>query len=139
MKFKFTLINFFAASFLVLAVLVSMFPLSAQEPPRFLSAIDDLPLMDGLVEDIGSATIFETAGGRFVEVFASGVMEEDRLLAFYGKTLPQLGWLRKGSGIFQREGETLSLEFSSKTKNQSGSTLALTVGFRIKPTLDKNY
>jgi hypothetical protein len=141
MKFKFSQIKFFTASFLMVTAtaLVLLSQLSAQEPSRFISAIDDLPLMDGLIEDLGSATVFETAGGRIVEVFASGEMEKGQLLAFYDKTLPQLGWHRKGSGLFQREGETLSLEFSSNTKNQLGASLALTVGFRIKPTINKIY
>jgi len=136
MKFKFLIIVIVAANFLSSVGLILAEPLYALEPPRFFSAIDDLPLMEGLVEDVGSVTVFETARGRIVEVFASGVMEQDRPLAFYNKALPQLGWQRKSSGLFQREGETLSLEFLSKAGPLPGSTSILTVGFRIKPSVN---
>ena len=91
--------------------------------------------MDGLVEDLESTTLFETAGGRIVEVFAIGMLKQDQVVAFYNKTLPQLGWLRIEAGLFQREGETLSLEFSSKSKGQAVSTPDLIVSFHIKPII----
>ena len=136
MKFKFLITAILTASCLSSVGVVSVSPLCAKEPPKFISAIDDLPLMEGLVEDAGSATVFETARGRIVEVFASGAMKRDRLLGFYEKTLPQLGWRRKALGLFKREGETLSLEFLSKTMPQSGSIPTLTVVFRLKPSVN---
>ena len=136
MKIKFLITAILIASYFSTAGFVSVLPLCAQEPPQFISAIDDLPLMDGLVEDAGSATVFETARGRIVEVFATGALEQDRLLGFYDKTLPQLGWRRKASGLFQREGETLSLEFSRKSMPLPGSMSVLTVAFRIKPSVN---
>jgi hypothetical protein len=106
----------------------------AQETPRFISVLDDLPLMEGLVEDAASATVFDTARGRIVEVYASGALQENRVLTFYDETLPQLGWRRVASGVFRREGEALSLEFSLGQSSRTGSTPVLTVGFRVRPT-----
>ena len=106
----------------------------AQETSRFISVLDDLPLMQGLVEDADSATVFDTARGRIVEVFASGALKEGRVLAFYDETLPQLGWRRVASGLFRREGEVLSLEFSIGQSSRPGSVRVLTVGFRVKPS-----
>ena len=90
--------------------------------------------MQGLVEDADSATVFDTAQGRIVEVFASGALKEGRVLAFYDETLPQLGWQRVASGLFRREGEVLSLEFSFGQSSRPGSVRVLTVAFRIKPS-----
>tara|TARA_Y100000739_G_C20462683_1_gene397523 strand:- start:193 stop:612 length:420 start_codon:yes stop_codon:yes gene_type:complete len=138
MKNKFSIIDVFIISFITALIFAPLVPVSAQESPRFVSAIDDLPLMDGLVEDLDSSTVFETSSGRIIEVFASGVLKQDQLLAFYDKTLPQLGWLRMKPGLFKREGETLSLEFSAKSKGQPISISVLTVRFHIKPISDKN-
>ena len=138
MRYKFSIIDVFIIGLITASVFAPLFPLSAQESPRFVSVIDDLPLMDGLVEDFESSTIFETAGGRIVEVFASGVLKQNQILAFYDKTLPQLGWLRMEPGLFQREGETLSIEYSVETKGTLVSTPALTVRFHIKPISNKH-
>ena len=138
MKKKFSIIDIFLVFFIATELLTPSRSLRAQETQRFVSVIDDLPLMDGLVEDLGSATVFETAEGRIVEVFASGVLEQDQLLVFYDKTLPQLGWLRIKRGLFHREGEILSLEFSKKLKVRPESVSVLTVGFRIKPSINNN-
>jgi len=119
-----------AAVFMIAPVIASQ----AQETSRFISVLDDLPLMQGLVEDADSATVFDTARGRIVEVFASGALKEGRVLAFYDETLPQLGWRRVASGLFRREGEVLSLEFSIGQSSRPGSVRVLTVGFRVKPS-----
>ncbi|NQV84413.1 MAG: hypothetical protein HQ494_11400 [Rhodospirillales bacterium] len=110
------------------------FSASAQDVPQFITVLDDLPLVPGLVEDTESGTVFDTARGRIVEVFASGALNKSRVLAFYDDTLPQLGWRRVASGVFQREGESLSLEFSLGLDTGSGSTPVLTVGFRLMPS-----
>ncbi|MBT3305534.1 MAG: hypothetical protein HN377_03530 [Alphaproteobacteria bacterium] len=107
---------------------------AAEDAPRFITVLDDLPLVSGLVEDTESGTVFDTARGRIVEVFASGALSKDDVLAFYDNTLPQLGWRRMASGVFQREGERLSLEFSFRPNSATGSAPVLTVGFRLMPS-----
>lgn len=123
-----------AAGLLSAAGLATVFPSHAQEAPRFISVLDDLPLMEGLIEDVDSATVFDTARGRIVEVFATGALKQDRVLAFYDETLPQLGWRRVSPGVFRREGEALSLEFSLRRSSRPGTTPVLTVGFRVMPS-----
>lgn len=90
--------------------------------------------MEGLVEDAESGTIFDTARGRIVEAFAFGPLKEDRVLAFYDETLPQLGWRRVASGVFRREGEVLNLDFSIDSSTRPTSTSILMVGFRVMPS-----
>lgn len=76
----------------------------------FVSGIDDLPLMAGLVERSGSAMVFDSPAGRVVEAEASGATSRAEVLAFYAATLPELGWRRQGETTFVRERETLTLE-----------------------------
>jgi len=93
---------------------------------RFLSAVSDLPLMPGLTETPGSATLFSKPEGRIVEVAASGAVSRDQVLAFYRRTLPQLGWTPDGEAAFVRERERLALEFS-------GDSRRLLVQFSLAP------
>jgi len=101
----------------------------AQEAGLFIKDIEDLPLMPGLVEELGSGTAFDTAQGRIIEAYATGPVSEGGVMAFYEKTLPQLGWRRLDIGVFQRENEVLKLEFPGGP----GAAPPLTVGFRLMP------
>ena len=100
----------------------------------FVEGVEDLPLMDGLEGEAGSAVVFDKPGGRIVEAFATGHVGRAEALAFYGATLPQLGWTPEKNGTnakdgrlaFGREGERLSLEF----REAKG---ALRVRFAIAP------
>ena len=84
--------------------------------------------MPGLIEEEGGM-VFDSARGRIVEAFATGPVSEGGVMAFYEKTLPQLGWRRLDIGVFQRENEVLKLEFPGGP----GAAPPLTVGFRLMP------
>jgi hypothetical protein len=98
----------------------------------FVEGVEDLPLMDGLESEPGSAVVFDKPGGRIIETFAVGKVAKADAVAFYEATLPQLGWARARKKAkppalaFEREGETLRLEF----KETGG---ALRVRFAIAP------
>jgi hypothetical protein len=79
----------------------------------FLAGVEDLPLMPGLAEIEGAATVFDAPQGRIVETFAAGAVSADEIRAFYGQTLPQLGWIAAGPTEFRREGERLTLEITA--------------------------
>jgi hypothetical protein len=98
----------------------------AQDSSRFVSVIDDLPLMNGLIE-VGEGVEFATPQGRIVEATASGALSRKAVLAFYSNTLPQLGWVQGGETRFVREGETLDLVLSEKDG-------ALSVRFSLAPS-----
>jgi len=127
----------FLRPFLV-ALAVSMpalsFPAGAEDAPRFVSVIDDLPLMSGLVE-AGEGVEFATPQGRIAETTAQatmeGAMSKKAVLDFYAQTLPQLGWTRAGEARFVREGETLDLVFGVAGGGQGG---VLSVRFSLAPT-----
>ena len=100
----------------------------AQETAGFVSTIEDLPLMPGLIEEEGGM-VFDSARGRIVETFATGWVNEGAVRDFYDETLPQLGWRPLGQGAFQRENEILMVEFPGG----KGAAPPLTVGFRLMP------
>jgi hypothetical protein len=96
-----------AAALLVCGPLV---PGGAAGNGGFLTAIEDMPLMPGLIEVADAGTVFETAKGRIVEAWAEGNVTMPAVIAFYDATLPQLGWERLGDGTFERDGETLRID-----------------------------
>ena len=64
-----------AISLSILTLLLTVFAFNsgkATAAERFISVIDDLPLMAGLVEVKGSALVFSTPQGRIAEVSAKG-------------------------------------------------------------------
>ncbi|KJS34227.1 MAG: hypothetical protein VR70_18280 [Rhodospirillaceae bacterium BRH_c57] len=95
-------------------------------PAQFLAGFDDLPLMPALTQDVDRVTVFESPYGRIAESTASGRTTRAAVLAFYGATLPQLGWVRASDTLFRREGEELTLDITD-----SGG--AVTVRFLVSP------
>ena len=109
---------FLKATNLLLTLLVFMASATAQG--LFLSAIDDLPLMDGLNEVEGGTMVFDSPSGRIVEALSMGKVTRQRVIRFYSETLPQLGWLETTPGHFVREDEVLKIEFLTPP---AGSTI----------------
>lgn len=75
----------------------------------FVTGVEDLPLMPGLVEDTEAALVFDEPGGRLVEAYAYGPLSADEVTAFYSAVLPELGWRPIGELAFLREGEMLRI------------------------------
>lgn len=99
---------------------------SDPNPAGFLSNLDDIPLMPGLIERKDLAINFDKAEGRIVEAQAEGRLAAQAVTRFYAATLPQLGWLAQGDNRFMREGEELRL--SMTIVNQT-----LVVRFTLSP------
>jgi hypothetical protein len=66
----------------------------------------DVPIMQGwqIEPELGFA--FDSPNGRIVMIFASTSTDEDDVMAFYGQTLAQLGWIG-GTGNWFRDAEKL--------------------------------
>ena len=66
----------------------------------------DVPIMQGwqIEPELGFA--FDSPNGRIVMIFASTPADEDDIMAFYGQTLAQLGWIG-GTGNWVRDEEKL--------------------------------
>jgi len=108
------------------AVLWAAAPAASLHAEGFFSNIEDLPVMPGLNELPGTAVVFDKPEGRIAEVGAAGRLDRDAVLAFYRRTLPQLGWKETAPGRFAREDERLSLDFEKSGRR-------LTVRFSISP------
>lgn len=114
------------ALFLCMLVLAAGIP-EASGADRFVSVIEDLPLMDGLVENENAAVTFETAGGRLAEAEARGNVEPLDAGRFYAGVLPQLGWKQLAGGVYQREREQLKIAI--EPDGDGGAV----VGFSVSP------
>jgi hypothetical protein len=101
-------------------------PIASLAADAFVSSVEDLPLMPGLSEDKPAGLTFDSAGGRIVEAYATGRVEQDEVLHFYGETLPQLGWTAEAPALFHRGDETLRLDFQRGAKG-------LTVHYYLSP------
>jgi hypothetical protein len=112
---------------LMLVALAAISPGAIAEDVRFLSVIEDLPLMAGLDEDTDAAMTFDSAQGRIVEANAAGRVGADKVRAFYAATLLALGWQGSAEGQFTRGGEILSLEIKPAGKG------AVSVRFALRP------
>ena len=99
---------------------------SGADDAGFIAGVEDLPLMPGLTELKDSGTVFDSAGGRIVEAYAVGAVEEADVNAFYADSLPQLGWTAADKNMFRRSGETLRLEYQREDSK-------LTVHFSLSP------
>ncbi len=89
---------------------------SAQE--KYLDAVEDMPLMDGLHETGEGGMVFDKPNGRIVRTIAEGRVGLTSARRFYENTLPQLGWVRHKKLeligdllVFDRESERLEIEF----------------------------
>lgn len=101
--------------------------------PVYLSAVADLPLPPGLVEDVEAGVSFDKVEGRIVEALASGSVAPAAVTAFYRTALPGLGWRQlasEGSGSrWQRDAEILSVDIL----DGGGKGKPLVVRFSITP------
>ena len=100
--------------FLLISSVVIVAPVSgtAQQAARFLSVMEEMPLMSGLVEVTDVAVTFDGPSGRIIQAFAAGSLQADEVRAFYAAALPQLGWARQANGEYRRDAEILRLEVS---------------------------
>jgi len=88
-------------------------PARAAEAIAYVARIDDLPLMPGLAEIADAGISFDKPSGRIVEAYARGAVARAAVSAFYGRTLPQLGWRARAgqANVFVREDERLGLDY----------------------------
>jgi hypothetical protein len=78
---------------------------------KFISGFDDLPLMPGMTEIPDTDVSFDTTAGRIVIAFARSPIGQNKIMAFYGTALSQLGWRKKSQSAYLREGEVLSFDY----------------------------
>lgn len=98
------------AGLFLLALLVLPFSQAMAGDANFLSRLADVPLMSGLRELLDDAVVFDKPEGLIVEAVAvSGTLALSAVEEFYSRTLPGMGWVEKGSLLFDRQGQRLRL------------------------------
>lgn len=103
------MLRHFASAIVIAAAACASVP--AAHATQFLTAIDDVPLPQGLTEK-PEPLIFESDQGRVVRTSAEGNLGGDRVAAFYAETLPALGWkpVQEPDGVvYAREDERLTI------------------------------
>ncbi len=102
-------------------VIVAPVSVTAQQAVRFLSVMEEMPLMPGLMEVTDEAVTFDGPSGRIIQAFAAGNLQVDEVRAFYAAALPQLGWSRQANGEYRRDAEILRLEVSLASDGATGA------------------
>jgi hypothetical protein len=88
----------------------------ATNAARFMSAFEEIPLQDGLLEE--EPFSFDTEEVRIIEQYASSqTLSKAEFMKFYSDTLPSLGWKQarktENSISFRREDEELAISIES--------------------------
>lgn len=99
---------------------------------RFLSGSEDVPLMEGLAEQVETRIVFDTPGGRIVDVEAAGEVTADQARRYYEASLPALGWRRdaesaEGTMFWRRGAEVLVITI------RQGHGAGTIVRFNLRP------
>ena len=102
-------------------LIVAPASITAQQGARFLSVMEEMPLMPGLVEVKDAAVIFDGPSGRIIEAFVVGSVQVDAIRAFYAAALPQLGWARQANGEYRRDAEILRVEIGPTPASAKGA------------------
>ena len=110
----------------ILVLLLLLSPPVAAWAADFVPGTEDVPVMKGLKPVTDSAVVFDKPQGRIVEAQFHGKLGRRQVEDFYAATLPQLGWKSGAADSWQREDETLHLEFTGRDGD-------LKVGFTLSP------
>lgn len=97
-----------------------LFSVAEAKDFKFIEGLEDVPLMNGLVQNVENTISFGNEEARFVEVTLSSTkVGFKKVESFYKESLPQLGWIYQGTYndtiVFYRDGESLSF-FKESTK-----------------------
>jgi hypothetical protein len=104
---------------IIIVILIIVFGSELRATTVFITGINDLPLMSGLVLKSELPVVFDTPGGRIVEVFATGKITPASISSFYSNILPQLGWQPIAKNEFQRDKELLKIDFFDHNMGRS--------------------
>ena len=133
MKNKANMKHIFLSLIVVLTLCGLKAPVYAQN--QFFESLYDVPIMEGLVEMPEMAMSFDKPAGRISEAgaIATGLNAPD-IYTFYDKALPQMGWQKKGRGLYIREGDELTLTIAEEgQKNKENQIDSLIVRFSLTP------
>lgn len=76
----------------------------------FLTKTSDVPLMEGLKVSATNQMDFDTPSGQVLSLEGmSKTKTGDDILKFYESILPQMGWVLKEKGVFERQNDSLNI------------------------------
>ena len=85
----------------------------------YSSLIEDLPLMQGMLEQEADSVVFDKPSGRIIESVVISQKRKKEIKQFYKQNLPPLGWrYNKNTATFSRENENLKIVIKEQ-KNKS--------------------
>lgn len=97
--------------FKILFITLIILSTPAVAKTQFISGTADVPLMPQLQESDASAqATFASPHGKILSTIMHGTVSPNEILAYYDGTLPNLGWHKKSTGKYAREGETLTIK-----------------------------
>ena len=104
----------------ILLVFACIGSLRAETGTLFFETLYDVPIMPGLAELTDQAVVFDKPNGRIAQVAAEVIsdMSKRDVYQFYEVVLPQMGWKKKGSGVYAREGEKLTISVETQGQKQ---------------------
>lgn len=115
-------------------VLLSGVPSRAEEAVSqavYISEMEDVPLMQGLMENAGEGMVFDQPEGRVVQAVATGEgLSAASVATYYAALLPQLGWevsSPENPLAFTRGDERLVIDMAA---DEAG---VLSVSFTLSP------
>lgn len=107
----------FVISFLLLAACASMNNglgdlIIAQ---KYVPGTEDLPVYNGFQPIDAKNIVYDSASGRIIDAsyFRRDIGVEE-VRGYYTETLPQLGWRKKKSSEYTRDGESLKVNVTEK-------------------------
>lgn len=100
----------------------------------YVDGLEAVPVMPGLHQSPEGSLIFDKPEGRILEARLSGDVDRERVLAYYRRTLPSLGWnvrIHQSPDriLMQRGDESLSLEWIGPSVAGGPASLI----FRLNP------
>ena len=103
------------------------FPGAAKQ--EYVPGTEDIPVYHGFMAINDNIMAYDSVSGRIIDaVFYSENVPVRNVQEFYDTTLPQLGWSKQKSQIYERDGEKLKLNIIER----SGKTL---LKFTIRPNI----
>lgn len=94
--------------FLLIALLLMSSPAAAQDA-SYSTVVPDLPLMQGMTENAGDAVVFDKETGRIIDLSATSTAPDKNTYNFYRSSLAPLGWRETSNGVFERDGEKMTI------------------------------
>jgi len=88
---------------------------SSQTAQRYVPGTEDLPVYQGFQPIETENIVYDSESGRIIDAAYSRIGDDKNdVINFYAEALPQLGWKKRKTSEYIRDGETLKLSVIKK-------------------------